>query len=160
MYKCDRCYNRIAEGKLPACIEVCPEKVQEIGPRDEIIKKARALAKETNGYIYGENENGGTNTIYVSPVPFDVLNKAIETGKGKPHLKAVSDSMEKANNLVAAMAIAPIAGIAAAVGTFYKYSRKENEVNKDESCCRGNFFIHFLWKQTSIIKFHNFNGVV
>lgn len=132
MYKCDRCYNRIAEGKLPACIEVCPENVQSIGPRDEIIKKAHELAKETNGYIYGENENGGTNTIYVSPVPFDVLNKAIETGKGKPHLKAVSDSMAKANNLVAAMAIAPIAGIAAAVGTFYKYSKKENEDKKDE----------------------------
>lgn len=132
MYKCDRCYNRIAEGKLPACIEVCPENVQEIGPRDEIIKKARALAKETNGYIYGENENGGTNTIYVSPVPFEVLNKAIETGKGKPHLKAVADSMEKANNLVAAMAIAPIAGIAAAVGTFYKHSKKDIEERKDE----------------------------
>jgi Fe-S-cluster-containing dehydrogenase component len=131
MYKCDRCYNRIAEGKTPACIEVCPERVQEIGPRDEIIKKAHTLAKEKNGYIYGENENGGTNTIYVSPVPFDVLNKAIETGKGKPHLKAVSDSMEKANNLVAGMAIAPIAGIAAAVGTFYKYSKKESENIKD-----------------------------
>ena len=24
MYKCDRCYNRIAEGELPACIEACP----------------------------------------------------------------------------------------------------------------------------------------
>ncbi|MDP2862897.1 MAG: 4Fe-4S dicluster domain-containing protein [Desulfobacterales bacterium] len=132
MYKCDRCYNRIAEGKLPACVEVCPENVQEMGPRDEIIKKARALAKETNGYIYGENENGGTNTIYVSPVPFETLNKAIETGKGKPHLKSVSDSMGKANNLVAAMAIAPIAGIAAAVGTFYKYSRKDNEAKQDE----------------------------
>ncbi|MDP3286559.1 MAG: 4Fe-4S dicluster domain-containing protein [Desulfobacterales bacterium] len=132
MYKCDRCYNRIAEGKLPACIEVCPENVQEIGPRDEIIKKAHALAKKTNSYIYGENENGGTNTIYVSPVPFETLNKAIETGKGKPHLRAVSDSMGKANNLVAALAIAPIAGIAAAVGTFYKYSRKEKEEKRDE----------------------------
>jgi Fe-S-cluster-containing dehydrogenase component len=132
MYKCDRCYNRIAEGKLPACIEICPENVQEIGSRDEIIKKAHALAKETNGFIYGENENGGTNTIYVSPVPFETLNKAIETGKGKPHLKAVSDSMGKANNLVAALAIAPIAGIAAAVGTLYKNSRKENEVKRDE----------------------------
>ena len=132
MYKCDRCYNRIAEGKLPACIEVCPENVQEIGPRDEIIKKALALAKETNGYIYGENENGGTNTIYVLPVPFEELNKAIETGKGKPHLKAVSDSMGKANNLIAALAIAPIAGIAAVVGTFYKHSRKENEEKRDE----------------------------
>jgi Fe-S-cluster-containing dehydrogenase component len=68
MYKCDRCYARVADGELPACIEACPEDVQTIGPRDEIIKKAHVLAKEINGYIYGEKENGGTNTIYVSPV--------------------------------------------------------------------------------------------
>ncbi len=32
MYKCDRCYERVAEGELPACIEACPEDVQTIGP--------------------------------------------------------------------------------------------------------------------------------
>ena len=123
MYKCDRCYNRIAEGESPACIEACPEAVQTIGPRDEIIKKAHALADEINGYIYGENENGGTNTIYVSPVPFEELNKAIEKGKGKPHLKPVENTMAQANNLAAAMFVAPIAGIAAAVGKFYKRTK-------------------------------------
>jgi formate dehydrogenase iron-sulfur subunit len=123
MYKCDRCYNRIADGELPACIEACPEDVQTIGPRDEILKKAHALADEINGYIYGEKENGGTNTIYVSPVPFEELNKAIETGKGKPHLKPVEDTMARANNLAAAMLVAPIAGIAAAVGKFYKQTK-------------------------------------
>ncbi len=123
MYKCDRCYNRIADGELPACIEACPEDVQTIGPRDEIIKKAYALADELNGYIYGEKENGGTNTIYVSPVPFEELNAAIEKGKGRPHLKPVEDTMAQANNLAAAMLIAPIAGIAAAVGKFYKRAK-------------------------------------
>jgi Fe-S-cluster-containing dehydrogenase component len=123
MYKCDRCYNRIANGEVPACIEACPEDVQTIGPRDEIIKKAHALADEINGYIYGENENGGTNTIYVSPVPFEELNKAIEKGKGKPHLKPVEDTMAQANNLATAMFVAPIAGIAAAVGKFYKRTK-------------------------------------
>lgn len=132
MYKCDRCYDRISEGKLPACIEVCPEKVQEIGPRNETIKKAHALAAQTNGYIYGEKENGGTNTLYVSPVPFAVLNKAIETGQGKPHLKAVSDSMEQGNNLVMAMAIAPVAGIAAAIGTLVRHSKNTLKEKKDE----------------------------
>jgi Fe-S-cluster-containing dehydrogenase component len=120
MYKCDRCYNRIAEGELPACIEACPEDVQTIGPRDEIIKKAHALAKEINGYIYGEKENGGTNTIYVSPVPFEELNAAIEKGKGKPHLKSVKNTMAQANNLATAMFLAPVAGIAAAMGKYYK----------------------------------------
>jgi Fe-S-cluster-containing dehydrogenase component len=123
MYKCDRCYNRIVDGEVPACIEACPEDVQTIGPRDEIINKAHALADEINGYIYGENENGGTNTIYVSPVPFEELNKAIEKGKGKPHLKPVEDTMAQANNLAAAMFVAPIAGIAAAVGKFYAQAK-------------------------------------
>ncbi len=123
LYKCDRCYNRIADGELPACIEACPEDVQTIGPRDEIIKKAHELAKEIGGYIYGEKENGGTNTIYVSPVPFEEINKAIEKGKGKPPLQPVKDTMADANNLATAMIIAPIAGVAAAAGKFYKMSK-------------------------------------
>ncbi|MBW2592439.1 MAG: 4Fe-4S dicluster domain-containing protein [Deltaproteobacteria bacterium] len=130
MYKCDRCYDRLAEGELPACIEACPEDVQTIGPRDEIIKKAHALAKETGGYIYGEKENGGTNTIYVSPVPFEELNRAIEKGKGQPHLDTMKDTMADANNLASAMLLAPIAGAAAAAGKFYKMMQKGNQ---DES---------------------------
>ena len=123
MYKCDRCYNRIQEGKVPACIEVCPENVQKIGPRHAIVKEAHAIAKEIGGYIYGEKENGGTNTIYISPVPFEELNGAIEKGAGKPHLKKVEDAMAHADNLAKAMIIAPLAGVAAAVGRFYKYTR-------------------------------------
>ena len=123
MYKCDRCYDRIEKGKLPACIEVCPEKVQKIGPRDEIVKEAHAIAKEINGYIYGEKENGGTNTIYISPVPFKELNKAREKGPGRPHLKPVADSMAHADNLAKAMVIAPFAGIVAAVGKAYKSTK-------------------------------------
>jgi len=124
MYKCDRCYNRIAEGKLPACIDVCPEDVQKIGPRDEILKEAHAIQKEIGGYIYGEKENGGTNTIYVSPVPFEDLNKAVETGPGKPDLRSVKDSMAQADNLAKAMVIAPIAGMAAAAAKFFVGAKK------------------------------------
>ncbi len=123
MYKCDRCYDRIAQGELPACIEACPEGVQSIGPRNEIIRQAHALAREMKGYIYGETENGGTNTLYVSPVPFDRLDSAIEKGKGRPHLAAVADVMADNNTLARAMMIAPIAGIAAAVGKFYKSTK-------------------------------------
>ena len=123
MYKCDRCYERVAEGELPACIEACPEDVQTIGSREEIIKMAHARAREINGYIYGEKENGGTNTIYVSPVPFEDLNQAVAKGNGKPHLRPVEDSMAQANNLAAAMIIAPLAGITAAVGKYFKRSK-------------------------------------
>jgi len=125
MFKCDRCYDQIAEGNTPACIEACPEDVQTIGPRDEIIEQAHKLARDTNGYVYGENENGGTNTIYVSPLPFDKINQAIEKGKGKPHFNRVKNMMSLGNNIAFAMIIAPIAGAAAAFGKFYNNTKQE-----------------------------------
>jgi len=125
MYKCDRCYDRLEKGEVPACIEACPENVQTIGPRSEILKKAHALAKEMNGYIYGETENGGTNTIYVSPVPFEELNQSIEKGEGKPHLDKVKNMMANGTNLAKAMIIAPVAGLAAAFGKFYLSSKED-----------------------------------
>ncbi len=114
MYKCDRCWERLAAGGLPACIEACPEGVQSIGPREAILARARAIAAETGGYLYGATENGGTNTIYLSPVPFEELNRAIAAGEGRPHLAPVPDTMAEANRLAAALAIAPLAGIAGA----------------------------------------------
>lgn len=133
MYKCDRCYNRIAEGELPACIENCPEDVQIIGPRTEILEEAHRLAKEEDAYIYGETENGGTNTIYLSPVPFDQLNQSIEKGPGRPHLEPVENHMAHADNLAKAMLIAPFAGLAAAVSRVYKATKNSPEELKEQT---------------------------
>jgi len=126
MYKCDRCYDRIARGELPACIDACPEEVQTIGHRQDIIARAHAIAQEIGGYVYGEIENGGTNTIYVSPVPFEDLNWAIAQDDGRPHLGPVQDAMADANNLAAAMAMAPVAGIAAAAVRFLKTRNRQS----------------------------------
>jgi Fe-S-cluster-containing dehydrogenase component len=115
MFKCDRCKDRIAEGGIPACVEACPEGVQTIGPRDEIRAKALKLAEETGGFIYGDTENGGTNTFYVSPVPFDVLNGAVEKGPGRPHLASVGTPFTKEDTLARAVYAAPLAGLAAGV---------------------------------------------
>lgn len=130
MYKCDRCYNLLEKGGTPACIEVCPENVQTIGPRSKMIEKAHTLAEEIDGYIYGEKENGGTNTIYVSPVPFESLNHSVEKGKGKPHFKQVKDVMAQGSNLARAMLLAPVAGIAAAFGKFYLDTNSKSGENQ------------------------------
>ncbi len=124
MNKCDRCYDRIAKGGIPACIEACPEQVQSIGPRREILQQAHELASSKNGFIYGETENGGTNTIYVSPVPFETLNQAIDKGQGRPGLKKAKDEMSEANTLAAALVIAPIAGLVSAIGRYYNSVKK------------------------------------
>ncbi len=115
MYKCDRCYDRIAQGEIPACIEACPEDVQTIGPRSEIIAMAHALAKETNGFIYGETENGGTNTLYVSPVPFEEIDKVIDKGPGRPGFQPAGNPMAPEDKLLRAVLLAPMAGVAAGV---------------------------------------------
>ena len=124
MNKCDRCYDAVAKGGVPACITACPEAVQTIGPRNEIIARAQDLAHATGGYLYGIDENGGTNTIYLSPVPFEAINQAIETGPGRPHLGPAADRMADANNIGWALLVAPLAGAAAAAGRIVKAGRR------------------------------------
>lgn len=123
MYKCDRCADTVATGGTPACIEACPNNVQTIGPRKAIIAQARQLAAARGGYLYGVDENGGTNTIYLSPVPFDVLDKAITKGPGKPHLAPVADSMRDQTVLATALVTAPLAGIGAGLLHIYRTMR-------------------------------------
>jgi Fe-S-cluster-containing dehydrogenase component len=113
MYKCDRCRERLAAGGVPACIEACPNEVQTIGPRAQIVAAAHDLAQKTGGFIYGETENGGTNTIYVSPVPFAALDAALAKGPGKPGLSQVADVMGDQANLAKTVLWAPVAGVAA-----------------------------------------------
>jgi Fe-S-cluster-containing dehydrogenase component len=132
MYKCDRCYDRIAVGELPACIEVCPENVQTIGSRREILARAHKLADEIDGHIYGEVENGGTNTIYVSPVPFQNLNQAIAKGAGQPHLKKVEDAMADVNMLAGALIAAPVAGVIGAALRLKQLAGGESSAAKTE----------------------------
>jgi hypothetical protein len=50
----------------------------------------------------------------------------MEKGPGRPHMKPVEDSMAHADNLAKAMVIAPLAGAAAAVGKFYKFTKNVN----------------------------------
>lgn len=131
MFKCDRCKDNLQPGQSPACIEACPEEVQHIGPRDEIIKQAYALAKNMGGYVYGDAENGGTNTLYVSPVPFEKLNQAIEKGPGRPHLAPVEDAMKDENKLAQAVLLAPVAGLFAGVVRTAK-ALKTNKQHQEE----------------------------
>ncbi len=68
-YKCWWCADRIREGMEPACVSTCPTNALEFGEREEMLAKAKARAREINGYLYGEVENGGTSVFIVSPIP-------------------------------------------------------------------------------------------
>jgi len=119
MYKCDLCNDRLGDGKQPACIDACPQKAMLIGPRREIFAQAEERARQMNGQIYGKNENGGTSTLYVSPVPFELIHKTMKKEPGRPDMKpglvrqmAGTDSIGKA--VLAAPAVGIVAGAAGA----------------------------------------------
>jgi len=132
MVKCDLCSDLLKEGKTPACIEACPKKAMSIGPRKEIYAKAEALAAKIGGYLYGKEENGGTSTLYLSPVPFDRLDAAVQKGPGKPGLGAVKRRMAGTDGMGKAVLAAPAIGIAAGVaGAFAGLSKRKDRMKKE-----------------------------
>lgn len=75
--KCTFCSERIKAGATPACIKVCPTNVMQFGDRDEVLREAERRLKKNPGryvnHIYGKEEAGGTNWIYLSGVPFEQI---------------------------------------------------------------------------------------
>jgi len=74
-FKCDLCWDRVGEGKLPACTQACPTETLVFGTRDSIVAKAKARAATIGGYIYGlwPERNLANTVVYVSKVPFEKL---------------------------------------------------------------------------------------
>jgi len=72
--KCTFCYDRIKDGRIPACAEACPAGALTFGKRSDLLKLARRrIENEPERYldhIYGEKEAGGTSWMYLSGVPF------------------------------------------------------------------------------------------
>jgi len=122
MYKCDLCKDELAVGGTPHCISACPKDAMAIGKREEIFSLARQLKSDYNGDIYGLDENGGTSTIYVSPVPFAEIDEALqqqaqETGnKQTVRLNNPENMLDKQKGLALLSLVAPVAGAAAALG--------------------------------------------
>ncbi|MBB5143389.1 Fe-S-cluster-containing dehydrogenase component [Desulfovibrio intestinalis] len=118
VFKCDYCHELLAQGQPPACVAACPAKAQHFGIRDEMIAQAQEMAHQRNGEIFGLKENGGTNTLYVSSVPFRDIEAAMlqqeQVGFGKPSLRPAGASMKKENSLVDIVLAAPLAGVALA----------------------------------------------
>jgi formate dehydrogenase iron-sulfur subunit len=131
MYKCDLCRDSLAEGKDPACMSACPKKAMKIGPRQEIFAAARKRAEEIGGYLYGLDEHGGTSTVYISSVPFELLDEAIVESADDPsramRLNDPENMVGKHSNLAKAALIAPVAGIIGAFAATVARKEKGDE---------------------------------
>lgn len=130
MYKCDLCYDRITKGQKPACVEACPQGAILYGNKEELRQLAYEKAEAIKGFVYGDKENGGTSTFYVSPVSFtkiDVQLKNIKAQQANPQAPGfptmpvgVGNFLDTANGLAKAVLLAPVATAFAAGFTAYK----------------------------------------
>jgi len=86
--KCQMCFESLAEGEWPACVEYCPNEALVFGTRRELLAEAhRRIAMEPEVYynhVYGEDEAGGTGVLYLSPVPFEEVGFKTDLDK-KPY---------------------------------------------------------------------------
>jgi len=91
MVKCELCNHRIAQGKVPACAEVCPKGAVIYGKRDDLLREAKSrLAGNPGKYvqkIYGEHDGGGTQCLYLSHVPFEKLGLPVLGAESTPTLQ-------------------------------------------------------------------------
>jgi len=96
--KCEMCFDRIREGKRPACVEVCPSGALTFGSREELLSEAhRRIAERPRSYVhhvYGEAEAGGTAVLHLSAYPFEELGY-------KPHLDEVSPAAATRTSMAA-----------------------------------------------------------
>jgi formate dehydrogenase iron-sulfur subunit len=75
--KCDLCQERRSIGKLPACVDICPNEALVFGKRSDILKIAKDRIKRKPDvyikHIYGEFELGGTSWMYIAGKNFEEL---------------------------------------------------------------------------------------
>jgi len=76
--KCELCSHRLAKGLKPGCTDICPTGAVIFGSRSMLLAEAKRRIKDNPGRyfqdrIYGETDNGGTQALYLSRVPFTKL---------------------------------------------------------------------------------------
>ncbi len=78
IHKCDFCFDRTKNGKLPACVEICPVETLTYGKRSDLIQVARNKIKNYPDryldHIFGETEVGGTSWLYLASKEFEKLD--------------------------------------------------------------------------------------
>lgn len=130
MYKCNLCYERLQAGQKPACVEKCPRQAMTVGNKDVMKELAIKRAREIGGFTYGIKENGGTSTFYVSPVPFEKIDQALQeqisrqpdpTAPGFPAMPVnAGNILDTANGMLNRVLLAPVAGAAVAGYAAYR----------------------------------------
>jgi Fe-S-cluster-containing dehydrogenase component len=127
--KCDFCFERTKEGKLPACVEICPVEALTYGPRTELVRVARERIKRNPDryvdHIFGEYEVGGTSWMYLANKDFAELDFPKLGEKPAP---GVSESIQHG---IFAYFVPPVS-LYALLGGIMWISKRRKELEQEE----------------------------
>ncbi len=124
--KCTMCAHRnfTQDDKVqPACVEVCPTGALEFGEREQLIAKAKQMAKDHDLHIYGLEENGGTSLM--------ILSKAEPAAAGYPQVDK-TNSGEYSPVAIGGTAVGLAAVAAATYAGLKKYGARRNAIEKEK----------------------------
>lgn len=139
MYKCDLCKDKIKKGEEPACVIACKERLGQqavftFGERKSIYELAYKKAKEEGLYIYGDKQNGGTSTLYLSKIPFEKIEEALKEKKERFQMPVnVENKIESKLNPIGKIVLSSgiISMIGAVIGVLSsKKTKKEDETDE------------------------------
>lgn len=122
--KCELCVHRTREGKIPACVEICPVEALQYGKREDLLRIAHErIAAHPDRYVdrvYGETEGGGTSWLYLSARPFEQL---VDVGLPRLPDKSPAERTEHIQHAIFKGAAGPL-GVAALLTTLHFLTRK------------------------------------
>ena len=125
--KCDFCNELLAQGKEPACANVCPTGATKFGIREDLLAEARErLKSKPDAYfqhIFGEKEVGGSSVLIIS------AQHISEFGIPVPKITSpLPDLTASYLNKVPAI----VAGGGLFLAGIWWLTRRKNQVKKDE----------------------------
>jgi formate dehydrogenase iron-sulfur subunit len=133
MVKCGMCFDRLAEGGEPACVEACPHDALVFGPREDLLREAHdRIAAEPEAYlprVWGEHEFGGTSVLYLSDVDLNAL------GWPETHTEAIPSLTEPLitkTPLMGASVACSLLGINWVIGRRMKLQAERQEDHDDD----------------------------
>ncbi len=125
--KCIMCNNRVQEGKLPGCAEICPTEATLFGNIDKLIEVAKNRLKDNPEkyyqHIYGLEEAGGSHVLIISPVPFEQLGYVSKLPK-ESMPEFTMRAMEKIPSVVV--------GGGVFLSAMYWLTKRKNQIAKEE----------------------------
>ncbi len=126
--KCILCAPRLAEGKLPSCVEVCPTNATIFGRREDMLAEAHKRLKDHPDkyiqHVWGEEEVGGTSVLYISDIDLSFLSYGRKLGP-KP-LPSMTEGAMKS--------VPPtFLGMGALMVGLHLFTKRKNRIAKDKA---------------------------